>query len=83
MRRDVGKPRRGGGGQRGHDNAITQYTVALVINPTPPLAGSLFVKCSEAWAALCLWEGALKHADEVRVPAAVVVLLLNSATRVD
>lgn len=45
--------------------AITQYSAALAIGPAAPSA-ALFVKRSEARMMSCLWEDALKDADEVR-----------------
>lgn len=66
-----------------YDSATAKYTAALAINPAPLLAGALFVKRSEARAALCLWEDALTDADEVRVLAVAVILPSDSTTRVD
>lgn len=60
---------------KNYDIAIARYTAALAINPGPLLAATLFLKRSEARAASCLWEDALKDADEVRVLAAVEVPL--------
>lgn len=48
-----------------YDNAVTQYSAALDINPAVLRAPALFLKRSEARAALCSWEDALKDADEV------------------
>ncbi|KAG8215514.1 hypothetical protein J3R82DRAFT_9161 [Butyriboletus roseoflavus] len=53
-----------GDGAMHYDDAITQYTVALAINPTPLLAATLFMKRSKARAALSLWDDALKDAEE-------------------
>lgn len=60
---------------RDYDNAIARYTAALTMNPAPLLAATLFVKRSEARAASCLWEVALKDADEVRVLTAIVMFI--------
>ena len=66
---------------KNYDSAIAEYSAALTI--TPVALPNLFVKRSETRAALCLWEDALKDADEVRVLAVAVVLLSNSATHGD
>jgi tetratricopeptide (TPR) repeat protein len=68
---------------KNYDSAIAQYSAALTVTPAALQVATLFVKRSEALAELCLWEDALKDADEVRVLTAVVVLLPNSASRVD
>ncbi|KAG8221675.1 WD40-repeat-containing domain protein [Butyriboletus roseoflavus] len=47
---------------RQYDEAISQYSATLSLNPTIPQA--LFVKRSEARAARCLWEDALSDANE-------------------
>lgn len=63
--------------------ATAQYSAALAIAPAVLKVATLFAKRSEARAAECLWEDALKDADEVRALTAVVLLLENSAIRVD
>ncbi|KAF8552627.1 hypothetical protein OG21DRAFT_1498291 [Imleria badia] len=45
-----------------HDAAISQYAVALSLNPTNP---ALFVKRSKARAYMSLWQDALNDANEV------------------
>ena len=46
-----------------HDVAISQYSVALSLNPTAPQG--LFIKRSEAYIARGLWEDALNDANKV------------------
>ena len=48
---------------RQYDEAISQYSAALSLDPTTPQA--LIVKRSKAHAAKGFWEGALNDADEV------------------
>ncbi|KIK18427.1 hypothetical protein PISMIDRAFT_190214 [Pisolithus microcarpus 441] len=50
-------------GSEKHDDAITQYSTALSLNPPSP--AGLFVKRSRARAAKELWEDALQDAVEV------------------
>lgn len=47
-----------------HHEAITQYSVAITLNPDSPQG--LFIKRSKARMAEGLWEDALTDANEVR-----------------
>ena len=47
-----------------HDVAISQYSVALSLNPAAPQG--LFIKRSEAYIAKSLWQDALNDANKVR-----------------